>query len=223
MPAGLCGELLRSLKEHGLHTALDTTGFAPWATVERVLPFTDLFLYDLKTRYLRVHEAAVGVPNEQILENARRIAAAGGTLQVRVPVIPLFNDSEENLRSTARFCCELGKAVEVVQLLPYHNLGVMKYQRISDQKAVEATPPSDEKNAEDQGALPGVLPAGDHPLKTLPLNNRERARSLCGNGPVLLFLKAAGTDTHDCAGHCRPVWSMVYSPVRMSWEMGTML
>ena len=138
-------ELLRSLKEHGLHTALDTTGFAPWATVERVLPFTDLFLYDLKHMDSKRHEAAVGVPNEQILENARRIAAAGGTLQVRVPVIPLFNDGEENLRSTAQFCCELGKAVEVVQLLPYHNLGVMKYQRISDQKAVEATPPSDEK------------------------------------------------------------------------------
>ena len=172
------------------------------------MPFTDLFLYDLKHMDSKRHEAAVGVPNEQILENARRIAAAGGTLQVRVPVIPLFNDSEENLRSTARFCCELGKAVEVVQLLPYHNLGVMKYQRISDQKRWKPPRPAT-KNAEDQGALPGVLPAGDHPLKTLPLNNRERARSPVWERARSLILKAAGTDTHDCAGHWRPVWSMV--------------
>ena len=57
----------------------------------------------------------------------------------------MFNDDEENIRRTAQFCAELGEAVERIQLLPYHNMGVMKYLRISDGKPLEATPPSDEK------------------------------------------------------------------------------
>lgn len=65
-------------------------------------------------------------------------------LQIRIPVIPLFNHDEENIRKTAEFCKELGDAVTMIQLLPYHNLGVMKYLRISDKLVAEATPPSEE-------------------------------------------------------------------------------
>lgn len=138
-------ELLRRLKEEGIHTALDTTGFAKWETVESVLPYVDLFLYDLKHMDSEKHRQVVGVPNEPIIENARKIAGAGGKFQIRIPVIPMFNDSEDNIRKTAELCRELGDAVTVIQLLPYHNLGVAKYQRISDGKVLEATPPSDEK------------------------------------------------------------------------------
>ena len=138
--------LLKQLKAEGFNTALDTTGFAPWETVEATLPYTDLYLYDLKNMDSEKHRKTVGVPNERILDNARRIAAAGGKLQIRIPVIPLFNDSEENIRKTAEFCKELGtEAVTTVQLLPYHNLGVSKHLRISDEAVAEATPPSDEK------------------------------------------------------------------------------
>lgn len=137
--------LLKGLKARGIHTALDTTGYAPWKVVESVLPYVDLYLYDLKHMDSAKHKATVGVPNEPILENARRIAAAGGTFQIRIPVIPRFNDDEDNIRKTAAFCRELGAAVETVQLLPYHNLGVAKYQRISDRKVIEAIPPSEEK------------------------------------------------------------------------------
>ena len=90
-----------------------------------------------------MHNAVVAVPNEPILENARKIAAAGGKMQVRIPVIPMFNHSEENIRKTAEFCKELGDAVTVIQLLPYHNMGVSKYMRISDKPVAEATPPTD--------------------------------------------------------------------------------
>ena len=65
-------------------------------------------------------------------------------LQIRIPVIPIFNHDEENIRKTAEFCKELGDAVTMIQLLPYHNLGVMKYLRISDKPVAEATPPSEE-------------------------------------------------------------------------------
>lgn len=139
-------EVLKRLKALGIHTALDTTGFAPFKRVEAVLPYADLFLYDLKHMNSEAHKKMVGVPNERILENAARIAKAGGKLQVRIPVVPQFNDDLENIGKTAQFCRELGHAVTVVQLLPYHNLGVAKYKRLDEDKVVlEAAPPSDKK------------------------------------------------------------------------------
>ena len=92
----------------------------------------------------RKHEAVVKVPNEPILENVRALAAHGKKLQIRIPVIPRFNADENNIRATARLCAELGDAVTMVQLLPYHNWGVAKYLRISDEPVAEAVPPSDE-------------------------------------------------------------------------------
>ncbi|MDM7995514.1 MAG: glycyl-radical enzyme activating protein [Acidobacteriota bacterium] len=137
-------QLLQRLKENGIHTALDTTGYVPFETIEGVLPYTDLFLYDLKHMNSEQHKIVVGVSNERILENAQRIAQAGGALQIRIPVIPDFSDTEANIRETGVFCKSLGKALTVIQLLPYHNLGVMKYQRLDDSKIVlEAEPPSD--------------------------------------------------------------------------------
>lgn len=140
-------EVMQGLKANGIHVALDTTGFAPWETVERTTPYVDLYLYDLKHMDSAKHKAAVGVPNERILENAQKLAQRGKKLQIRIPVIPRFNEDEENIRATAEFCVKLGEAVEVIQLLPYHNMGVMKYLRISDGKPLEAIPPSDEKMA----------------------------------------------------------------------------
>ena len=140
-------EVMQGLKANGIHVALDTTGFAPWETVERTTPYVDLYLYDLKHMDSAKHKAAVGVPNERILENAQKLAACGKKLQIRIPVIPRFNEDEENIRATAEFCVKLGEAVEVIQLRPYHNMGVMKYLRISDGKPLEAIPPSDEKMA----------------------------------------------------------------------------
>ena len=135
--------ILKRMKEEGIRTALDTTGFASWETVARTLPWTDLYLYDLKHMDSEKHKQIIGVPNEVILDNARRLAAAGKKLQVRIPVIPMFNNDVENIRKTAEFIKGLGDAVTVVQLLPYHNLGVTKYLRISDKPVAEATPPSD--------------------------------------------------------------------------------
>ena len=135
---------LKRLKECGIHTAVDTTGYIPYEIIERVLPYTDLFLYDLKHVNSEKHKNMVGVRNELILENAQKIARAGGKMQIRIPLIPLFNDSEEVIKATGWFCSSLGPAVTMIQLLPYHNLGVMKYQRIENTKEVfEASPISD--------------------------------------------------------------------------------
>ncbi len=138
--------LLKQLKEEKIHTAVDTTGFVDGTIIESVLPYTDLFLYDLKHMDSETHRAVTGVPNERILENAERIAAAGGLLQVRIPVIPGFNNSRKNIEETGAFCQSLKSAVTCIQLLPYHNLGLMKYLRLKeDAPLFDVKPPSDEE------------------------------------------------------------------------------
>lgn len=138
--------LLHALKGKGIHTALDTTGYAPTDRIDRVLPYVDLYLYDLKHMNSDKHAQVVGVPNEMILQNAKYIASKGGKMQIRIPVIPRFNDDDENIKATAAFCRDLGEAVTMVQLLPYHSLGATKILRLDDtKKVVEAVPPSDEK------------------------------------------------------------------------------
>jgi pyruvate formate lyase activating enzyme len=136
--------LSKRLKSRGIHICLDTTGFAEAVLFERVLPYVDLFLYDIKHMDSARHEKLVGVPNELILSNARFIAARGGALQIRVPVIPKLTDQESNLRRTAEFCLSLGEAVKLVQLLPYHKTGRMKYDRLGWRyKLANVEPPDD--------------------------------------------------------------------------------
>ncbi|MDR0862913.1 MAG: glycyl-radical enzyme activating protein [Oscillospiraceae bacterium] len=137
-------ELLKRCKDEGIHTAVDTTGFARWELIEKVLPYADIFLYDLKNMDSELHVKGTGVPNELILENAKKIAAAGGKFQIRIPVMTLYNDSVEMFDEYGKFIKELGDAVDVVQLLPYHNLGVVKWERLGrDHPAIEITPPTD--------------------------------------------------------------------------------
>lgn len=143
-------ELLIKIKADGISTALDTTGYAPWPNVAAVLPYVDLFLLDLKHMDSKKHQDTVNVPNELILENAKKIAQEGGKFQIRIPTIPGFNDSNDNMRATAQFCLNLGDAVELVQLLPYHHYGASKYARIQmyDPMPAELQPPSDEQMQE---------------------------------------------------------------------------
>lgn len=137
--------LAKRLKDSGIHICLDTTGFANTEQFRQIIPYVDLFLYDLKQMDSDMHKKLAGVPNEKILENARFIAANGGKLQVRYPVIPRLNDSEENMHATAKFCKELGDAVTLVQLLPYHHLGTSKYERLGRKyKMHRWSPPSEE-------------------------------------------------------------------------------
>lgn len=137
--------LAKRLKEEGIHICLDTTGFAPKEHFAEILPYIDLFLYDLKHMDSKKHKSFTAVPNEPILENARFLAQNGGALQIRVPVIPKFNADKDNLCKTAAFCAELGDAVKLVQLLPYHKMGRAKYDRIGwHYKLVNVEPPQEE-------------------------------------------------------------------------------
>ena len=142
-------ELAKESKEAGITVCIDTTGFCDGEKLEALIPYTDLFLYDLKHMDSRMHKNLTGVPNELILENARRIAACGGKMQIRIPTIPKFNADLENIKATAAFCKELGDAVTLVQVLPYHRMGVPKYQKIGrTYKIKNIDPPGDEFMAE---------------------------------------------------------------------------
>lgn len=138
--------LLKACREKGIHTALDTTGFAQYEALKGVLPYTNLFLYDLKAMDSAVHKRTTGVPNELILENARRLASDGATFQLRAPIIPGINDNDEHIRALGAFCASIKDSVEMLQLLPYHKLGSVKYDRLQLDNLMpsDLEPPDDE-------------------------------------------------------------------------------
>ncbi len=138
-------QLLKRCKENGLHTAVDTTGHVQWAVIESVLPYADVFLYDLKCMDSALHKQVIGVPNELILKNAKLIAEARGRLWIRIPVIPLLNDSKEHFERYADFLTGIMDAIDIVQLLPYHQMGLSKHDRLLKNETVfTVKPPSDE-------------------------------------------------------------------------------
>jgi pyruvate formate lyase activating enzyme len=118
-------QLLDSCRDAAIHTALDTCGFAPRDVVLAVAPLVDLFLYDLKVLDDQLHRQHTGMSNTQILENLTLLGAIHDNIWIRVPVVPGFNDAQEQLEATARFIAGI-PAVRQVNLLPYHNLGSHK-------------------------------------------------------------------------------------------------
>jgi pyruvate formate lyase activating enzyme len=138
--------LLRLCKKADIHTALDTCGYAKWEIMKQILQYVDLVLYDLKHMDPVAHKLFTGVSNEVILENARRVRRELHIpVLARVPVIPGYNDSMENMGATGRFIAtELGVSTEV-HLLPYHKLGEMKYHRLEKSGNPISIIPPDEK------------------------------------------------------------------------------
>ena len=118
-------EILQKSKENGVHTAVDTAGHLPWEYFEKILPYTDLFLYDRKAFSDDLHRAGTGISNRLILENLQKLAKTGKEIIVRVPLIGGFNDKEDELKKIASFLIEIG--VKKVELLPYHALGEHKW------------------------------------------------------------------------------------------------
>lgn len=120
--------LLERCRESGVHTALDTTGYVPWETFEKILKHTDLVLYDIKHMDPAMHRKLTGVDNALIFQNARRITRMGKPIWIRFPLIPGCNDDEPNIKATGAFVLELG--LRQIDLLPYHRLGTGKYLRL---------------------------------------------------------------------------------------------
>jgi len=122
-------ELLKRLKNEGIHTTVDTSGFASKKIIEEVSTYTDLFLYDIKHMDPEKHEIYTGVTNHIILDNLKFLEYIGKEIIVRIPIIPGINDSEEDLKAFRDFIKTLPKLKEV-NLLPYHKIGEEKYNRL---------------------------------------------------------------------------------------------
>lgn len=122
-------EILRQCKLNGIHTAVDTAGHVPYRYFERILPYTDLFLYDVKCIDSAKHKEYTGVDNALILENVRALLESGKMVWIRVSVIPGINDMVKEMQGIKQFL-NTCKEPEKVELLPYHRLGEHKYAAI---------------------------------------------------------------------------------------------
>jgi pyruvate formate lyase activating enzyme len=138
--------ILRLCKGAYIHTALETCGQAQWEAFEEVLKSVDLLLYDFKHMEPAKHEEYTSVSNHLILDNVRRAChKLSIPIWARVPVIPGYNDSMDNIEATARFIAEeLGNCVKRVNLLPYHRLGETKFERLEVDYKVSSSPPDQE-------------------------------------------------------------------------------
>ena len=96
-------EILKKCKENGIHTAVDTAGHIPFQSFEKILPYTDLFLYDIKIIDTEKHKQYVGVGNELILENLKKLFKAKVKIWIRIPVISGVNDSIEEMQLIKKF------------------------------------------------------------------------------------------------------------------------
>ena len=136
--------LLRATHEYGYSTAIETTAFAKREVVAKLLPHVDHFLMDIKHMDSAKHKEFTSQPNELILENAKYIAENAKHLIIRVPVVPTFNDTPEEIAAIARFADSLPNVTEL-HLLPYHRLGQDKYQGIGrNYTLMDITPPTNE-------------------------------------------------------------------------------
>ncbi len=135
--------LLKSCKEKGIKNCVDTSGYVNRNILEKAIPLTDLFLYDIKLMDNELHKKYCGVPNGQILDNFRVIFESGTEVRLRFPVIPTITDTEDNLRKTAEFASQFPGVP--LDLLPYHKIGKDKYRRLGQKYLMDSIEkPSDE-------------------------------------------------------------------------------
>jgi pyruvate formate lyase activating enzyme len=123
-------------QKEGIHTALDTSGFVEGSILQRILPVFDLFLFDVKHMDSQRHERLTGVDNIMILENLRQIDQTAKPIWIRIPLIPGYNDSRENLGQIAELVHNL-KAVRKISILPYNTAAGAKYHLIGQDYSLE--------------------------------------------------------------------------------------
>jgi pyruvate formate lyase activating enzyme len=116
-------DCLQLCKENNLHTALDTSGYGEWNSIEKILQLLDLILFDIKT--IRDHIKYTGVSNQLIIDNLRKLKKAGANIQVRIPLIQEINATETD--AIIDLLQNIG--IESIALLPYHDLATGKRER----------------------------------------------------------------------------------------------
>lgn len=131
-------KLLQELKQRGIHTACETTGYAKNDVFEMFIQYVDLLYFDVKHYDDEKHQAGIHVSNQLILENLKTAAAQHSDLVVRIPVIPFYNDSLDDAKHFAKLFSDYG--VEKVELLPFHQFGEKKYEYLNREYAMHDIP-----------------------------------------------------------------------------------
>ena len=138
-------EILKKCRENGIHTAVDTAGNVKWEVFERVMPYVNVFLYDIKCFSPKLHAEYTGVSNTLILENLKKLSTYfKGDIYIRIPIIPEVNDSEEELKGICDFLEKI--RFTKLELLPYHLMGKHKYEA-SGQNFTQYKVPSEDDMA----------------------------------------------------------------------------
>jgi len=132
------------LKKHGIQTAVDTCGNVPWENYEKVLPLTDMFLYDMKHINSDAHRKLTGAGNERILANLQNLSDCGARIEIRMPLVPNCNNDDETLNGIGAFLGRLN--IECMKVLPYHSMARSKYAALGmpDTMPNEKSPTDDE-------------------------------------------------------------------------------
>ncbi len=137
-------EFLKRLKEENIHTAVDTCGAVSFENIQRVVPYTDVFLYDIKLMDDEKHKRFIGTSNKLILDNLRKLSQIHDNINLRMPIIEGVNSDEEHIKETVNYI--KGLNIKKVNLLPYHDIAKHKYKKLDivyeDEKMSK---PSDEK------------------------------------------------------------------------------
>ncbi len=121
--------LLVAAKDEGLHTCIETSGCSSWNRYAEILPYVDLFLYDIKETDPELHLKYTGVSNDLLASNLVKLDRAGARTMIRCPIIPGLNDRREHFEKIAAFANKLENVVEI-NILPYHPLGNSKTNRL---------------------------------------------------------------------------------------------
>ena len=148
MQADFCAELLKALKAQGIHTAVDTCGFVSKEALDKVIPYTDIFLYDLKAFDEDVHIRCTGQSNRIILENLRYLDSMGKKCEIRIPFVPGCNDDQ--MEKLADFLKNLGNVTRV-RVLAYHNYAGSKYDALGMKNTLPGNLPTQEQLSDAEG------------------------------------------------------------------------
>lgn len=143
-------EALSKFKARGYHTAVDTSGYAPGEKYKAIMPFTDLFLFDIKHLDDIRHLQYTGVSNDLVLNNLQLILDSGKDIMIRVPVVPGINDEEKHLEALRSFLVKArSRNLKKLNLLPYHKIGSSKYKKFNIPYRMNGIePPSNERMKE---------------------------------------------------------------------------
>lgn len=129
LQADFATELLHKIKQLGLHTALDTSGYVSIQTAEKVLKYVDLVLLDIKAIDPDLFKKITGVPINLTLEFAQYLKKINKPAWIRFVLVPGLTDSLDHVRQLAEYCATLTNIARI-EILPFHKLGEYKWQEL---------------------------------------------------------------------------------------------